>query len=138
MLITINRLRMDTTGTLSEVSVDNNRFMGIEKPWRDNAPFVSCIPAGIYTLVPYSSNKYPDVYAFEGGSVSIKETPPAKRYKCLIHVANWGRQVQGCLGLGLAELKGGELGVSRSRDAISELRQILGEYEHKVVISWFQ
>lgn len=34
----------------------------LERPWKDNASNVSCIPSGIYTCRPYSSPKYPDVY----------------------------------------------------------------------------
>jgi hypothetical protein len=29
----------------------------VEQTWRDNQPFVSCIPAGRYEVVPYESKK---------------------------------------------------------------------------------
>jgi hypothetical protein len=93
-------------GTLSTVSLYDNlgkgqllcAYYGIERPWLDNRASVSCIPTGHYVLIPYSSAKYPDVWAFYGGSVGIET---GERTRCLIHVANYVHQVQGCLGIGM-------------------------------------
>jgi hypothetical protein len=63
----------------------------IERPWKDNEPFISCIPPGIYPVRPYSSAKYPDTY-------EICDVPG--RDKILFHVANFVSDLQGCVGPG--------------------------------------
>lgn len=108
---------------LSVVTVDGQTFHGIERPWLDNRPLESCIPTGQYALVPYSSTKYPDVWAFVGGTVGVAR---GERYNCLIHIANYVHDVVGCLGLGMKPgEKDGLPCVWSSGAAIAELRCIL-------------
>ena len=142
MHLTINRFQMDRSGTLSEVAVDDRHYYGIERPWINNKAEVSCIPAGEYTLIHHCSEKYGDVWAFVGGSVSYQPSRHAERFACLIHSANYGRQVKGCLGLGKAKgvADDGSLAVWSSRDAVNELRELLpvdGEALHSATIKWF-
>ena len=35
----------------------------VEQPWRGNAPFVSCIPEGLYQLVPVTSPRFGRTFA---------------------------------------------------------------------------
>ena len=102
-------------------------FRGIEQPWRNNKPFASCIPAGLYVLLPWSSPKYSDVWAFFGGEVGLHKGQGGARYACLIHIANYASQVSGCLGLGMAAgiTSGGKNAVWRSGDAIKEFRTLM-------------
>jgi len=119
--------------TISEVQVKDKYtfevFRGIEQPWRDNKPFASCIPAGLYTLIPWSTQKYKEVWAFYGGSVGLNEHE-APRYACLIHIANYASQVSGCLGLGKTAgfTKKGKNVVWYSGDAVKELRRLTHDY----------
>ena len=141
MHLEINRYKMDKSGTLSTVSVKDQTFWGIERPWIGNRPEISCIPGGEYALIKHSSNKYGDVWAFVGGSVSYQPHRQADRFACLIYVANYASQVQGCLGLGMSagETEGGQLAVWNSRKAIDELRAIAGdELYHTASIRWFE
>tara|TARA_R110000787_G_scaffold238381_1_gene344672 strand:- start:23 stop:445 length:423 start_codon:yes stop_codon:yes gene_type:complete len=93
----------------------------IEQPNRDNSPFVSCIPAGVYTVTPHDSPKHGPCLLIIGGTVS-EDKGHSARYACLFHVANWADQVEGCVGVG-----GGEHETDRgpmvtgSRDAMAEL-----------------
>jgi hypothetical protein len=89
-------------------------YYTIEKPWRHNEPFKSCIPEGDYTLERVNSPRFgEDVW-------QVAEVPG--RTHILIHVANYSADVVGCIGLGrgvFADFGG----VSNSRQAI------LGFYE---------
>lgn len=142
MHLTINRYQMDKSGTLSRVTVGDHRYYGIERPWINNRPEVSCIPGGEYALIHHCSEKYGDVWAFIGGSVSYQPNRQSDRYACLIHSANYGHQVKGCLGLGKDKglAADGSLAVWSSRNAIDELRTILpvdGEAVHTASVRWF-
>jgi hypothetical protein len=142
MHLTINRYQMDKSGTLSRVVVGDRQFYGIERPWINNKPEISCIPNGEYTLIHHDSEKYGPVWAFVGGSVSYQSNRHADRFACLIHSANYGHQVKGCLGLGKDKgvTSDGSLAVWSSRDAIRELRTIMpvdGDVVHSASILWF-
>ena len=117
MHMTITRVAMDGTGTLSEINIDDKTFFGIEKPWRDNKSMVSCIPNGYYALIPFKSKKFGDTWAFVGGTVSSKKSRATKRYACLIHK--------------------GKLGVAQSSRAWNSLNKMLrGAPYHTVEINW--
>jgi len=109
-------------------------YVGIERPWLDNRPSASCIPAGRYVLIPYSSAKYPDVWAFYGGTVGIET---GDRTRCLIHVANYVHQVQGCLGIGFSTGTKDSLPcVWQSKKALDDLRNGVGIEPMTCVIDW--
>ena len=140
MHLTIIRYKMDSSGTLSTVRVKDETFYGIERPWIGNRPEISCIPGGNYALIRHQSGRFGDVWAFVGGTVSYMPHPQADRYACLIHAANYGSQVQGCLGLGLAagEADDKRLAVWSSRKAVAKLHDILDdEPHHSAAIHWF-
>lgn len=65
----------------------------VEDDWRDNAPRISCIPAGIYVLhrTIYHKHHYE---TFE-----VLEVPG--RSRILIHPANVEEDLEGCIGVGL-------------------------------------
>ena len=146
MIITLNRIKMQTDGTLSEVSVNANGpeeatiFYGIEKPWRNNEPFNSCIPAGCYTLQSFDSPRFGSTWAIVGGTVA-KFKGQAERYACLFHAANYGKQVEGCIGLGLTsgETEDKALAVWTSKKAMAKFFALL-EHEdtHTLIIRWFE
>jgi hypothetical protein len=70
----------------------------VEKPWENNAPFVSCIPEGAYGLVEYASPKFGQTWAMLNHELGVGLfVGDSDRYACLIHKANWPHQVQGCI-----------------------------------------
>jgi len=97
--------------TVGQFRAAGNLYYSIECPWLDNAVNVSCIPAGHYSVIRTNSPKFgPDMWEITG--------VPGRSH-ILIHIANYSRNVQGCIGLGLgvfADLAG----VSNSRTAIEE------------------
>lgn len=101
----------DSKGSVREWDIPQRRYeddhtaqvYSIERPWLDNAPNVSRIPNGIYSVIPWVSPSKGAVWALIGGGVSPhKEDVPdrADRWGVLIHVANYPHNVEGCLGLG--------------------------------------
>lgn len=76
----------------------------VENPWKDNEPYVSCIPAGWY---PFRFGHYNrgDYNAYE-----ICDVPGRSSVK--IHLGNVAQDVQGCVVLGM------ELGVAKGDWAI--------------------
>lgn len=145
MLIKLNRFKMHEDGTLSAVEVYDEQgkvadFWGIEKAWRNNAAFVSCIPAGFYKLEPFRSSNHGQTWAICGGTVAPLEGD-AERFACLFHVANYGAQVEGCIGLGtgVGETAEGKLAVWSSRIAMGNFLNLLSvEQENTLKISWFE
>jgi len=98
--VILRRFRSDEVGTFGTLEIDNVVFFTVEKPWKDNKPFESCIPEGEYSLMPHKSNKYGNVLAIVGGTVSHYKDGGFERYACLIHTANYPHDVEGCIGLG--------------------------------------
>ena len=66
----------------------------LERPWKDNAVGTSCIPAGIYPVVPEWSAH------FQRELNELKHVPGRSEVK--IHVANYVKQLRGCIGVGLS------------------------------------
>lgn len=99
----------------------------VERPWLDNVPFESCVPAGFYYLAPFNSRtKFPsDTFALHNSDlkVHVAETgEPGERFAILIHSANQAGELAGCIALGdrLGAL-GGKWAVRHSRDTILEV-----------------
>jgi len=63
----------------------------LELPFVMNAPFVSCIPKGIYEVIPRNSLKYKNHYHIIG--------VPDRDF-ILIHVGNFNHQTEGCILVG--------------------------------------
>ena len=89
MKIELRRLDYTDGGTLGRVSVDGRHVcFTVERPWRDNAPHVSCIPVGTYPLAWTDSPKF-------GRSLEIREVP--NRSHILFHAGNRIQDCQGCV-----------------------------------------
>jgi len=146
MRISIQRLKeSNQEETVSKVYINDEFYCyGIEQPWADNKPYESCIPAGSYMLLPFQSSKYGSTYHFHNphlGVTKFKDTSSSylghNRYACLIHSANWARQLQGCLGLGMELVKGkDEYMVTRSRDQVNDfIAKMANEKNIQVIIT---
>jgi hypothetical protein len=65
----------------------------VERPWKHNAPYVSCIPEGEYEM----RKRY-----FQRGNYDTWEIVGVpERTLILIHKANLPNEVKGCIGVGL-------------------------------------
>lgn len=134
-------------GRFSEIQVQGRTFYSVEKPWRDNRPYESCVPLGEYKLVwrPTTTNV---PHQFDGHTwYMVGETVglvkgEKHRWGCAWHVANFCDQVKGCSGIGQS-LGFGESPktetlrwcVNRSGDTMLELLQLLGPQDHELSIN---
>jgi len=107
-----------TAGVL--VLSDGNKVLftcnTIELPNLGNQRRISCIPEGEYKVVPYSSEKFPNVY-------EIKDVP--NRTAILIHAANTTNDILGCIGVGDFS-KLGE--IINSRKTLARLKKATKEF----------
>ncbi len=94
--------------TIGRLNIGGRDYYTIENPWKDNAPFISCIPEGEYRMTRVDSPKYGE-HMWEVSEVQ-------GRSHILVHVANTAENVTGCIGLGMG-LYGDLAGVSQSRVA---------------------
>lgn len=98
------------------------RFFTVERPWKDNATRVSCIPTGVYRLERRRSERF-------GLHLHVRGTEPA-RSLILIHAGNDVKDVVGCvaIGTGTADIDGdGDLEVTTSAVAVKRLLELVPE-----------
>jgi hypothetical protein len=108
-------------------------FYTCERPWKNNKPFVSCIPTGVY----YLEQRYsPVVQRTSGGEFSEgwEVTDVRDRDYIMIHPGNWPSDVEGCIAvgksLGIRQNKQGKhcLTVLDSRQAFREIMELMDTY----------
>lgn len=153
MLLTIVRKHREVVGTFGDLLIDGVYFSKTcELPWVDvnkngfGDKEKSCIPAGDYDLVPHDSEKYGQVVAFVNPALRVfhfePENPlPDTRSTCLIHAANWPRQLLGCASVGekMQSIEPNGLGVTASKVTLGRLQQRLGNRKNlKARIEWAQ
>lgn len=122
-------------GTFGKLIVGDKTFYTVEKPWQNNAKEISCVPNGEYTLEPHDSFKYGHVLCMvnDSGVTHFKESN-SKRFACLIHVANYEKDVLGCIGLGDRYL--GHM-VTNSKKSIKEFYNLVDpQTTHTLTIKW--
>ena len=122
--INLERFCYHPNATLGVIEVDSERFYTVERPWLDNKPNVSCIPVGTYEMGWRESPRC-------GETWHVKDVPD--RTHILIHVANFSRDVHGCIGLGMS-LMGDTVAVSESKKAVTRFEELTKgvEWELKV------
>lgn len=94
--------------------------MTIELAYRDNMQNISCVPAGDYPIVFEYSDK------FKQNLWEIKGVPG--RSECKFHVANYYRQINGCVGVGREHIDmdgDGYPDVSSSTDTLELLHKAM-------------
>lgn len=96
----LERFGRDLDATWGRLTCGLEMFFTAERAWRYNRRFQSCIPDGSYNLVSHDSDKYPRSWALVGPGVSHVEMPGIARYTCLLHVANWPWELEGCIAPG--------------------------------------
>ena len=77
----------------------------VEDDWRENAPKISCIPAGLYSLHRTIYHKH--------GYETVEVMGVPGRSRILIHPANTEEDLEGCIGVGLRR---GKLWVAKDED----------------------
>ena len=122
--IRLDRFCYHPNGTLGVIDLEGERFWSIERPWLDNAPNISCIPTGTYGLGWRVSPRF-------GETWHVKDVPD--RTHILIHVANYSKDVQGCIGLGTS-LMGDTIAVASSKNAVKRFEELTEGLDWQLVI----
>ena len=126
MKVFLTRLESDQNQTLGVLQL----FSGTEKyfecktlelPWKNNSPFVSCIPPGTYRARKHNSPKF-------GRSFHVLNVPD--RSEILMHPGNYNRDTLGCIlpgmafkdidGDGLKDVKSSAIAIEHLWDALPE------------------
>ena len=90
----------------------------LEDPWKNNAPNVSCIPAGAYKCVRVQSPKF-------GNTFEVAEVPG--RFAILFHRGNLEDDTHGCILVGeMFNPVLGRPGITASKEGFAEFLHIVG------------
>lgn len=129
--IIINRFCYSPEGTFGMLFYDDFSCFTVERPWKMNTPFISCIPDGDYSCQWYDSPKFGRTLAVTGGSVSLFPSSHHDRDAILFHAGNWPENFEGCIGLGEAfTCLQGRMGVTNSRNTLEEFLDMLHSKNH--------
>lgn len=113
MLLNLKRISSSKHGTYGVLLHGQAPIcLTLELPWLDNQKNISCIPIGLYDVLPYSSKKYPDAY-------SVQNVPD--RTNILLHGGNNLSHTQGCILLGSTLTSNG---IAQYKPSLSLLRHI--------------
>ncbi len=146
MNLLLERFSYASSETEGVLNLPDHNLATIERPWvpvdvPGGKPFESCVPDGEYRLDPWTRPDESEVYILSNpdlGVYRLEEDRPRDegRYLVLIHVANFVRNVVGCVGPGtrrviMKDKKTGtyERAVASSGEAMRILRSYLGREE---------
>lgn len=137
--VTITRFRSNIHETLGDLVAKNNGMTftckTLELADRDNAPNISCIPKGTYTV------KFTRSFKFPFGSYEVQSVP--RRSGIRFHSGNFAYKVsgnsdiQGCILLGdvYNDINGdGELDIINSRVTVSAFEKFMNKQPYILII----
>lgn len=119
-MLKLTRYALFDDRTLGRLVVDEEVFYTVEKPWKNNQPFVSCIPAGRYTITKGDSPR------FGPNTWQVMDVP--NRTHILFHVGNTADDVVGCIAVG-TNVYGNLDGVGKSKPAMARFDAALRHFE---------
>lgn len=133
MNLTLTRTQLTANCTLGQIELpDGTILYSLELPWHDNIKNESCVPPGVYKLIPYTSPKHDSTWYLENEELGVGGAG-CERSFCEIHSANWASQLEGCIALGLENApmynpQEGEIvpAVEQSMLAINRIKNVLG------------
>ncbi len=128
-MVKIRRIAYTDDGTFGVIFKEDVPFaLTVEKEWKDNAPYISCIPNGTYVCKRVNSPKFGNTF---------EVTQVAGRTHILFHKGNTEDDLHGCIAVGeeFGTLNG-KTAVLRSGKGFAEFMQNLtGKVEFELEIS---
>lgn len=104
------------TGTLGMIHDDKQAYcVTLEDPWNQNQKNISCIPIGVYEVVPHSGARFKNVWR-------LLNVPG--RAGILIHAGNTQANTEGCILLGTSFVPDGAH-IAGSQIALDAMRVYL-------------
>jgi hypothetical protein len=132
MNITLQRTLKTSQCTEGKLSLDSTVLYSMELPWvpeegfPGGRPDKSCVPAGEYQLELHDTPKHPKTFALVNPSLGViheyNSMFPNYRTACLIHVANYPDELEGCIGLGKSQQY---CFIGESNAAIAEFKEAI-------------
>lgn len=137
----LRRTEMGDAGTFGTLEIDGAEFVTGELPDRDNAPEISCIPAGVYLCKWTPSNR------LKRETYQVMDVPG--RTGIRLHPANFmgdvskglKAEVNGCIALGAARVPiNGQEAVGGSRDTVKKFEALLGgeDFELQIIDEYLE
>ena len=121
------RFSSGLVGTFGRLVGPFGERLTVELPWRNNQPFVSCIPCRIY-VVQWTWSPH-----FNRMMYQVMDVPGRSGIRW--HVANWARNLKGCIGPGRQLARFGTpktWGVTNSGTTLSEIEKALDKQPFKL------
>lgn len=98
--LTLDRTEDDTVSTYGHIKMPSGiTYQTLERPWKNNEKGISCIPPGTYLCKLTMSKRF--------GVPLYLVTGVPGRDGIRIHAANWSKQLEGCIALGVSRMVGG-------------------------------
>ena len=121
-IITLNRIISTDEGILGLLHSNGKPIsVTLERPWKDNMAWESCIPFGMYPLTRLDKSK-----AFDYPHYLLEDVPDRTFIK--MHVANYPSELHGCIGLG-SYFANGTIAVCKSRNAMDHVMWFLDRHK---------
>ncbi len=125
MLIRIRREAIQPV-TFGTMQVDGQDFgFTLELPWKDNAPRISCIPAGLYDMAITWSNR------FQKHMLEILKVPG--RAGIRIHNANFAHELLGCIAIARRRVNDEQVSQGIAQALLDQVRFALAEKQRVIL-----
>lgn len=135
--LTLERFAYTPFGTFGWLTGCGLDLFTVECGWKDNKPFLSCVPVGEYKLEDYYSPKRGAVIELKNNNLLAGGKANEKtRSHIQIHVANWAHELEGCIAPGTR--LNDNWGVSSSRVAMNSVMKVFKRSAKKLVIKNIQ
>ena len=123
----IVRYLTDEDGTISVMKLDDGTVFDVLEPeLNDNKSSISCIPTGMYRVVPHESPRFGSTYLVKG---------VANRSFILFHSGNTENDTEGCILVGMRRGEvNGKRAVLESKTAMEKLKSVFGYKEFWLTI----
>jgi hypothetical protein len=100
----LTRTAYGNTYTAGLMIVGKVTLCSIELPWTLNLPGYSCVPDGVYQMIPYQSPKHGPTWCLENDELGVSATNKAgERSYVELHSGNWITDLKGCIAFGLGD-----------------------------------
>ena len=121
-IITLNRIISTDEGILGLLHSNGKPIsVTLERPWKDNKAWESCIPFGMYSLTRLDKSK-----AFHYPHNLLEGVQDRTFIK--IHVANYPSELHGCIGVG-SYFANGSIAICKSRNAMDHVMWFLDRHK---------
>lgn len=104
----------------------------VELPYLSNEPYISCIPPGVYPIDKHISDHHKNAFYLTNLNLGVgRYEGESIRFGILAHIANFPRQLDGCMAFGMTEHPT-YWGVARSKVAMKWLNKLFDDNPNEI------